>query len=136
MTDAGQHMSRASNLLRLLSALVSSLRLRAMAPPGVSSATQDTLFPSLNLAISALVERISVHDTSRPIDDSVTHQAIFLARVLQFDLGLHDIWSSTTCSTASTIGGNLFTLIIVRRPINLHLISFTLHSVLCSKHLH
>jgi hypothetical protein len=103
-------LDKTSEILRLLVTVTSSLRLRNLNLPVIASHIQDDLVKVLHLA---LISSVNVADANPSIEESVTERVIFLARLLQFDLGLRHIWTPTTCSLMSSLCAYLFRLVVV-----------------------
>jgi hypothetical protein len=105
---------KAGDILQLLASMVSSLRSRNMKAPVIAPSAQDELFKAINFAFTSFTDRILLRGGIQPIEDILTERIIFLARVLQFDLGLPEIWTPATCSIAPDLCTRLFHMVVVR----------------------
>jgi hypothetical protein len=104
---------KAGDVLQLLTSLVSSLRSRELNPPSVPTSVQDELVKEIHCVLTSFADNVRSHDSTEPLQDALTERIIFVARILQFDLGLSEIWTPVTCSIASGLCTQLFHLIIV-----------------------
>ena len=103
--------------MRLLTYMVDFLRAKGHTTPRLDPETQDTLLP----AICARLEQAEAIFGRRVPDISTDGQrrvytscTIFLARILQFDLGFSELWTPTTKELIPRLTSTLLQLLLVR----------------------
>lgn len=118
--DLADHIERASQLLRVLTHVVESMREEATSLPQLESVVQDEVIDVLCAKFDTLESCMTSGGTEPHTGAQTTRDfqnVIFLARLLQFDLGFQSAWTSKTREVSIQLVSTLFRLAIVRDPL-------------------
>ncbi|KZT67178.1 hypothetical protein DAEQUDRAFT_673722 [Daedalea quercina L-15889] len=112
--DVHAFVANTGEVLRLLSKIVERFRQNATLPT-LDPAAQDKFFSGL-VGRFAQMEEAWATGRSDGAEDSLnqaSHCIIFLARLLQFDLGFPGAWTPQATELSSTLCGTLFDLVLL-----------------------
>lgn len=120
-SDLGNMVSKAGDVLRLLTNVVEPLRRDGALTYHVDQGVQDRLIRAVHdklVALLAFLSNDSVDGRPDPDQAGSVHTCVFLARVLQFDLGLSGAWTPEMKTLAEPLSGVLFQLALVSDPMS------------------
>ncbi|KAG7090909.1 hypothetical protein E1B28_009986 [Marasmius oreades] len=103
-------LSRAGELLRVLSYVAEPLREDAAGLPAINSDVQDKFFPTLSSKWEELLNLMQV-DSDKNYQSSFPEAVVLLARLLQFDLALRGVWTEKVKETSLKLANTLFNLL-------------------------
>lgn len=114
-SDLGQLVSRAGDILRFLTNVTEPMG-KGETTPSLESCIQDRLVHALQEKLSIILKIML--GAAFQEQDGVPHQAlvrlaIFLARLLQFDLGLSEVWTQDMKNRSQALSSTLFQLALV-----------------------
>ncbi|KAF8876501.1 hypothetical protein BD779DRAFT_1560397 [Infundibulicybe gibba] len=113
MTYNAEQFRRAGELLRVLIYLVEPLREDLASLPILDPSIQDEFFNALCIKFTG-TEALSINLEDNETDYcQITQGIIFLARLLQFDLGLQGAWTSKTKEASSGLSSSIFKLALL-----------------------
>jgi mediator of RNA polymerase II transcription subunit 12 len=114
--DLLQCIQRAEEILRVLAHLAEPLRSDPSKLPMIEPTIQDGCFNAICIRFKDVVTILSMdQDTHLGQGDhyGFPQVVIFLARLLQFDLGLRGVWTNSVKSAGSSLASTLFGLAMV-----------------------
>ena len=113
--DVQALVTTTGEVLRLLSKIVERFRESATLPT-LDPAVQDNFFSGLVDKFAQLKEAWSAgrSDDAGDSENEASHCIIFLARLLQFDLGFPGAWTARATELGTTLCKTLFDLLMVR----------------------
>lgn len=117
--DFVQIVSDAGEVLRLLISLVEPLRRDPTTSEAPDSATQEELAQVVHSQLSSISSTLAAYGKgeSNGINIDLVNKAVaFLARVVQFALGLRNAWTTQLKSLIDPFCATLVDLIIVSQP--------------------
>lgn len=120
-------VQRAGELLRVLAHVVEPLREETSLLPQLEPGVQDEFFTALTANFELLESLLSAYNMDSSEDDrpsQITRCAIFLARLLQFNLGFRGAWTEKTRVLSTNLSSTIFRLALVRRLIRFDISSF------------
>lgn len=105
----------ASEQLRLLAHVVEPVRDDPLKIPSMDFQTQDEFFAALTNKMEALDALVSssVKGTCDMAPQLITHGAVLMARLLQFNLGFKGVWTPKTRDMSSRMCVSVFRLALV-----------------------
>lgn len=109
-------MERTGQLLRVLTHVIESMREEATVLPQLEPTVQDELIEVLCSKFDVLESSFTTSDTEsehKAVMPPGSQSVIFLARLLQFDLGFQSAWTSKTRETSNNLVATLFRLALV-----------------------
>ena len=106
-------LSRAGELLRVLSYVAEPLREDAGGLPAINPDIQDRFFPALSSKWEELFKLMQA-DSNKNHPPSFTEAVVVLARLLQFDLACRDIWTPKARLLSEGLCMTVFRLALVR----------------------
>ena len=108
---------RAGEILRILTHLAQPLWAEASLLPLLEPATQDKFFNALCKKFGDIESILSTNETDsldKSAHSTVTQAVIFLARLLQFNLGFRGAWTAEAKAASSELTSTIFKLAVVR----------------------
>jgi mediator of RNA polymerase II transcription subunit 12 len=115
LADLNDCIQRAGQLLRVLAHIAESMREEAALLPQLESTVQDEFIDVLSAKFDAIKSALEA-DREADIGTETSHisqSLIFLARLLQFDLGFQGAWTSKTKGASNHLISILFRLALV-----------------------
>ena len=109
-------IQRAGQLLRVLAHVTESIREEAAMLPQLEAVVQDKFIDAICTKFNAIHSTLAADSgkTETEIETSQLSQAlVFLARLLQFDLGFRGVWTAKTKEASNQLVSTLFRLALV-----------------------